>query len=299
VILASKPWMITPSGALRIEREEEKRKALKSGAAAIDLVAESPREMSMLDDKGIAHIHVSGVIGHRLDWFDKFCGNTDVCDLRRELDNAVMAGANGIFLRIDSPGGGITGGAEVADYLAEISAKIPVFAWSDACCASMAFWIACGASQIWTSETAEIGSVGIYLPWIDKSAAWQAMGLEFKPFTNSGAIYKSAGHGPSLTPEQEEQMQGFIDRIASLFQGFVTSRRPQLMAEAMQGQAFLGCDAPLYGLSDSVGTIEQAYSALCLEAGVFPMDMPLDHYLPISYEFGQPLAEVVQIPKVN
>jgi len=295
VILANKPWMMTPSGATRMQREEEKRKALKPGAAAIDLVAESPRELSMLDDNGIAHIHISGVIGHRLDWFDKFCGNTDVCDLRRELDNATAAGANGIFLRIDSPGGGITGGNEVAEYLAEISARIPVFAWSDACCASMAYWIACGAGQIWTAETAEIGSVGIFLPWVDSSAAWQAMGLEFKPFTNTGAIYKSAGHGPSLTPEQEEQMQGFIDRIASLFQGFVTSRRPQLMAEAMQGQAFLGCDAPLYGLSDFCGTIEQAYSALCLEAGVFPVDVPLDQYLPISFASGVCIGEAVKV----
>lgn len=282
---------MTPTGAARIQREEEKRKAMKPNAAAIDLVAESPRGLAMLDDNGIAHIHISGVIGHKLDWFDKFCGNTDVCDLRRELDAAIEAGANGIFLRIDSPGGGITGGAEVAEYLAEVSASIPVFAWTDSCCASMAYWIACGSRQIWTSETSEIGSVGIYLPWIDSSAAWQAMGLEFKPFVNTGAIYKSAGHGPSLTPDQIEQMQGFIDRIASLFQGFVTARRPQLMAEAMQGQAFLGCDAPMYGLSDSVGTIEQAYSALCLEAGVFPMDVPLDEYLPISFESGLIIGE--------
>jgi ClpP class serine protease len=297
MILAGKPWLLTPQGVSRLEREQEKRSQLKPGASAIDLVAEEPREMSMLDDNGIAHIHICGVIGHRLDWFDKFCGNTDVCDVRREVDRATAEGANGIFLRIDSPGGGITGTAELAATLADL--KIPIVAWSDACCASAAYWLACSASQIWTAETCEIGSIGIYLPWTDASAAWQAMGLEFKPFTNTGAIYKSAGHGPSLTPEQVEQMQGYIDRIASLFQGFVTGKRPQLMAEAMQGQAFLGCDAPMYGLSDNCGTIEQAYSALCIEAGVFPMDVPLDQYLPISFESGVIIGEAIKKNQVE
>lgn len=290
MILANKPWMLTAEGVAKMARQEEQRKALKPGASAMDLVAEQSREMSMLDDNGIAHIHICGVIGHRLDWFDKFCGNTDVCDVRRELDRATEEGANAIFLRIDSPGGGITGGAELAEYIAEIDQRIPVFTWADACCASMGYWLACGARQIWTAETTEIGSIGIFLPWIDKSAAWQALGIAFEPFVNSGAIYKSAGHGPSLTPEQVENTQQFIDRIASLFQGFVTSRR-QIIPDAMQGQAFLGCDAPGYGLSDMCGTIEQAYSALCLEAGVFPVDVNLDETLPIMFTHGVQLGQ--------
>ena len=274
---------------MRIQREEEKRKSLKVGQTAVEMVAEAPREISMLDDNGIAHIHICGVIGHRLDWFDKFCGNTDVCDVRRELDTAQEQGANAIFLRVDSPGGGITGVQELADYIAELT--VPVAAYSDACCASAAYWLASSAGQIWAAPTAEIGSIGIFLPWVDSSAAWQAMGIDFQPFVNDGAIFKSAGHGPSLTPEQRDNTQAFINRIADLFRGHVTGRRPQLMAEAMQGQAFLGCDAPMYGLSDLCGTIEQAYSALCLEAGVFPVDVPLDQYLPISFALGVPIGE--------
>lgn len=295
MINIEKPWLITPAGFSRLTAEGEKRKALKPGAAALDLVAESPRELAMLDDNGIAHINISGVIGHRLDWFDKFCGNTDVCDVRREIDNATEAGANGIFLRVDSPGGSVTGTAEIAEYISTLS--IPVFAWSDAYCASAAYWLASSARQIWTAETCEIGSIGIFLPWIDKSLAWQAIGIDFQPFVNEGAIYKSAGHGPSLTPEQRENTQAFIDRLGALFQGHVTQCRPQVMQEAMQGQSFLGLDAPMYGLSDFTGTIGQAYSALCLEAGVFPVDVDLDSALPITFEFGQILGEGVKNSK--
>lgn len=277
--ISTQPWLMLPSGVGKLSRDMELRDKVKSDGG--EVICDNPRSESMLDDNGIAHIHICGIIGHRLGFVEKFLGNTDVCDVRRELDAAQEAGANAIFLRIESPGGTTIGPTELSDYIASIG--VPVFAYSDHCCASAAYWIASGARQIWSSISAEIGSIGILLPWTDKSAAWEAMGLSFEPITNDEAIYKSAGHGPSLTDVQREELVSRMNRIYDFFSHAVTRSR-QVDPGAMQGQSFMGTDAQFYGLVDNVGTYDQAYTALCAEAGVFPIDIPIDATVTPTFE---------------
>lgn len=285
--IATSPWLMTPTGQAKLVRDNAHRATLKPGAD-MQIICDTPREESCLDDNGIAHIHICGVIGHRLGWIDKMMGNTDVCDVRAELDRAAEAGANGVFLNIDSPGGTTIGPMELGRHIESLS--IPVFAYSDHCCASAAYWIAASAKQIWTSMSAEIGSIGILLPWVDKRAQWEMLGMSFQPITNDEAIYKSAGHGPSLTDDQREELSGRMNRLFEFFSYAVTSNRPQVDSSAMQGQSFLGVDAQAYGLVDQIGSREEAYSALCAEAGVFPINIPIDQMLPITFTERIPLT---------
>lgn len=284
--ISTQPWLLTAGGMSRLARDAERKKTINPKVDE-SIICDAPREDSMMDDNGIAHIHICGVIGHRLGFIEKIMGNTDVCDVRRELDYAQEAGANGILLHIDSPGGTTIGPMELGKSIEAISC--PVYSYTDHCCASAAYWIAASCRQIWSSSSAEIGSIAILLPWIDKSMAWEKMGLSFQPITNDEAIYKSAGHGPSLTPAQTEELTARMNRIYEFFSYAVTSNRPQVDSSAMQGQSFMGCDAQWYGLVDQIGSMEQAYSALCAEASVFPINMPIDQMVPINFSSKIPL----------
>jgi ClpP class serine protease len=286
--LIGEPWLMTVAGTERVMRDAEARKGLKPGATAADVLVFNPRPEARIDDNGIAHIHVCGVIGHRLDWVDKALGNTDVCDVRREVDAVIAAAAQGIMLHVDSPGGAITGTVELADYLSQV--ELPIFSYSDSCIASAGYWIPCGGRQIWSSFSAEVGSIGIFFPWIDETLAWAQAGISFQPITNAEAIYKSAGHGPSLTDDQRANLQDKMDRIFALFQTFVCRQRPNIEMEAMQGQSFLGMDALAMGLIDNIGTLNEAYAALCFEAGVFPQDVDLGQALPITFRDATPVG---------
>ena len=274
----SKPWLITPSGHASIVRLFESKLASSCRFEADD-GDDNPffvlREPASLDVNGIGHIEIKGIIGQGLSKIEKSCGNTDTRDVQAEIAALVAQGAKGILLCIDSPGGIITGTPELADLIANTSAEIPVFVFTDSQICSAAYWLAAGASRIFCTESAEIGSIGVYLPWIDTSVRWEEEGIKADPVINTGGAYKGIHLFPSLSPEHREQLQGHVDRVFGLFKNFVVTMRAvnevTIPAAALQGQVFLGedsishVDAITNGLVDQIGSKEEAYEALLME----------------------------------
>ena len=74
--------------------------------------------------------------------------------------------------------------------------------------------MASGADYIVCTNSALIGSIGVIAPWVDESMMYSLIGLKFEPITNEGADLKSTGHGPSLTPQQREYLQGQVNDLA-------------------------------------------------------------------------------------
>ncbi|SDU31257.1 serine protease, ClpP class [Verrucomicrobium sp. GAS474] len=273
----NEPWLITAGGHASVQRLLE----AKMGRARADddaepldasIMVENPRRDAFVDDNGIGHIHICGVIGKHLGLIEKSCGNTDVCDVRREFDALRQQSAKGIMLYVDSPGGTIGGIPEMSRILSDCD--IPLYAWTDTIIGSAAYWLASAAFQIWCTPSSEVGSIGVIYPWIDKSARWEMEGLTFAPIVNAEGIYKSAGHGPSFTPEQKEEIQGRVQALFDRFQGFVMARRPMIDSDFMRGQSVMGFDAVAAGLADNLGEFEDAYADLCSASGVFPMSIP-------------------------
>jgi len=273
-----RPWLITPSGHASVQRLFESKNVkpvvfeANDGTESSDFFVQ--REPASLDVNGIGLVHIKGVIGQGLSKIEKSCGNTDTRDVQAELAALVAQGAKGILLTIDSPGGMVTGTPELAETIAQIAAEIPVFVFSDSQICSAAYWLAAGASRIITTESADIGSIGVYMPWIDRAAQWEAEGIKADPVINTGGTYKAIGFSPALSPEHRTQLQAQVDRIFGLFRDDVVTLRALNEAvvpdTAIQGQVFLGVDAIANGLVDVLGNKEDAYEALLMEIDFEP-----------------------------
>lgn len=272
------PWLITAAGHAAVRRLVETKLRADDGDS-VAIVMENPRRAACLDPNGIGHIHLCGVIGHRLSAIEKSCGNTDVCEVRRELDALLAEGARGILLHVDSSGGTVAGVPELAASLADAAEIVPLYAWTDTIAGSAAYWLLAAAHQAWCAPSAEVGSIGIIFPWVDQGARWEMEGLAFAPITNEEAIYKSAGHGPTLTEEQVALLQEQIQSLFARFQGFVMERRPLADADAMRGQCFIGFDAVGAGLVDHLGEFSDCYLDLCAASGVCASVIP-DFFAP-------------------
>lgn len=205
-------------------------------------------QMEVID--GIAHIPIGGAIGQGLSPFERGDGAVDVLDVMEELDEAEENGrVRGILLDIDSPGGMVLGTPELADRIARVDK--PVFAFTRSLMASAAYWIASSADGIFATRSANVGSIGVYLPVIDYSAYFETKGIKVE-LVKAGRFKGTGYPGTSLTEETRGQLQERVNSIYEMFKGQVRGMRGDIADEVMQGQVFMGEEAKLFGLVDEI-----------------------------------------------
>jgi signal peptide peptidase SppA len=258
------PWLITSRGHASVRELLERRLEFTplSDRPTQDVFGNELPVMQIQD--GIAIIPINGVIGKGLGSLEKSCGAVGVEDVSADIQAAVMdKSVKAILLDISSPGGTVGGVPNLADLIAEATKYKKVIAYSDSEMASAAYWLASSANLIYADMVSDVGSIGVYIPWVDQSAAFAMEGYKVDLIKNAGGKYKGMGYpGTSLTPEQRDQMQKSVDQIFSMFQGHVLMNRPKIKEEAMQGQTFLGDEALSVGLIDGVATREEVMQML-------------------------------------
>lgn len=247
------PWLITPGAHASIAALVESRILGKGPAAereGTDVCggAVEVDQMEVID--GIAHIPVGGVIGRKLTGYEKGSGAVDSLDIENDLDQAEEdPRVRGILLDIDSPGGVVNGTPELADRIAQV--EKPVFAFTGALMCSAAYWLASSCDQIYALRSAEIGSIGVYIPYVDYTEYYKQMGVGVKVI-KSGQ-YKGMGYpGTPLSEEQQKLLQDRVNKIAEEFYLQVRGARGDVAAETMQGQTFDAREAMTRKLVDGL-----------------------------------------------
>ena len=213
--------------------------------------------------EGIATIPIEGPMAYAPDPFEMlYLGVED----SRNVQDMITAAANdpavhGILLSINSPGGMVVGGFEIADTIR--GAKKPTVAWAGGWMTSLAYLFGSQADKIVTTRTAQVGSVGTIISFNDYSKMFANAGVKVEVFTNKEGTLKGAGaNGTSLTDEQRTHIQERVDKAHSEFKKQVLSKRPGIPDEAMRGQSLFGSEALKAGMVDAIGDVEFAKAHL-------------------------------------
>jgi signal peptide peptidase SppA len=251
--LYHEPSLITPGAHASIVQLVESR--LGDGFFAVrkdgeGACGEKVKVEQMAVRNGIAYLPVGGAIGKNLTPFDRGSGAVDVNDLTNELaESEENDKVKGIILMFDSPGGMVTGTPELARVIERV--KKPIYAFTEGMIASAAYWLASATDGIFATETANIGSIGVYVPFHDLTGMAEKKGIKVE-LIKTGK-YKGMGYpGTPLTDDQRSHLQSRVDEIFTMFKTHVTAHRPKVKAETMQGQTFLGYPAQQAGLIDAV-----------------------------------------------
>ena len=200
-----------------------------------------------------AVIYLSGVIDKHVQLMDLDCyGGVDLDDIDAALiqcgqDNAIK----NVMLAFDTPGGSVVGVHETAMLVAELAARKNVFAFTDSLCASAGYYIASQASQIFTTYSASLGSIGVYCALLDYTQWLEDQGVQVNlikagKFKAMGAPFKK------LTADERALLQERTNKIYDMFTDTVQSTRPQVSIDTMQGQCFFGEDNITVALADVV-----------------------------------------------
>jgi signal peptide peptidase SppA len=257
-----RPWFITAEAHAAIRTVFERALATGLFSAGGTAAVPSAQEMSLLDlfpkrrplaideATGIASIHVFGPLGKNLSKMEQSCGATGFEQIRADYAKALEKGARGLLLDFDSPGGTITGTPELASLIA--SKPLPTVAYTEDIMASAAYYLASGADLIVASPSASVGSIGVYIPWMDTSAAYERAGYKPDPIVNTGGDLKAIGFGGKLSEAQRAHLQEEVDEDFANFKAHIANYRA-VPDHAMRGQVMSGRKAIESNLVDFIG----------------------------------------------
>lgn len=255
----AEPWALRPDVHASLGRalhHHMQNPAPGQAAMIEDRPRNDEREIGIERHRNVAMIGVRGVIGRHLSLMEHCAGGYDLAQLEAQVYALESSDADAIILNIDSPGGRIGGLPEMAALVARLSQSRRVVAYADGCMCSAAYWLAAGAGEIYAGPSAQVGNIGAYIAAIDSSRAWEMEGLKLELF-KSGEKKAIGVGGKEWTDEDRAYMQKKVDEAGSNFRAWVTSRRPQIAREALDGSWHSGAEAQALGLID--GTAISVY----------------------------------------
>ena len=201
-----------------------------------------------------AIIPVSGIIGKRMSAFESECGGCDLNTVESALNHAVSNSAvSNIVLDFDTPGGTVTGVLEAANAIAKAGESKPVYGWCETQCCSAGYWLASQCKAFVTTETAIVGSIGVYTAVMDDSEAWANEGLK-QNLMKAGDFKATGMPGIPFSDTDRKRLQAEVNQIYGLFTASVIKGRGKVSADTMQGQTFMGMDSVGLNLTDGVAS---------------------------------------------
>lgn len=170
--------------------------------------------------RGLAVINVSGVITRRC---ERGLSGERLTQGQDEILRAVTAAqadpqVQGLFFRINSPGGVVAGTKELADSIA--ASPKPTAAYADGQATSAAFWLASATGRIYAPATAMLGSVGVISEVVSLSGYLKRQGIDVQLL--AAGRWKTAGHrAEPLDEERRAYLQERVDAMHAIFRADV------------------------------------------------------------------------------
>lgn len=208
----------------------------------------------------VAIVTIDGPLTHHAEWFwDSYDG------IRERFEEACASPAGTVLLRINSPGGDVSGCYETSRALRSMAAAAGkrLVAFADGTAASAAYALACSAEAIYVSETSAVGSIGCICTIVDEVELDKKIGLNFAVIS-SGARKADGNPHVAISDDARASYQSQVDSLADLFFALVASSRPMgaAAAKALEAGVFFGAHAVQLGLADEVRTFDELLALL-------------------------------------
>lgn len=184
--------------------------------------------------------------------------------VRRKLDKAQRdERIKAVILRINSPGGTVTGSDIVYRDIQRFKAKtkLPIVASFMGVAASGGYYVSCPADTIVSHPTAITGSIGVIMHSFGFNGLFEKIGMESRVI-KSGEMKDVGNPFDEMTAEERVVLQKIVDDSFQQFIDVVDAGRPNLNREEVlklaDGRVYSGLDAKKLGLVDQLGDLEDA-----------------------------------------
>ena len=201
----------------------------------------------------VAVIAVKGVLMKE----DMVCGPAGTATLGRIIQQADNnPNISALVLHIDSPGGTVDGTEALANLIR--NTQKPVVAFVDGLMASAALWIGSAANEIIAStDTDEIGSVGVIMRFADWQPHWEKKGVKFHTVAASTSPEKNKAFDELREGNYDAYIKEVLDPLDEKFMNVIKERFPNCEDKHLTGKVFFARD--VMGIFvNSIGTLGDA-----------------------------------------
>lgn len=179
----------------------------------------------------------------------------------REEITAVLAVArpeDEVVIRLDSPGGIVTGYGLAAAQLKRVRDRgIPLTVCIDKVAASGGYMMACVADQILAAPFAVVGSVGVVAGFANVHRLLEKHDVDYREIT-AGEFKRTVSIFGEVTPQGLAKFKEQIQDTHDLFKEFVQTQRPKLdVAQISTGEHWYGLKALELKLVDRLQTSDE------------------------------------------
>lgn len=201
----------------------------------------------------VAVISVRGILMKE----DMVCGPAGTATLGRIIQQADSnPKISAIVLNIDSPGGTVDGTEALANIIRNTNK--PVVAFADGLMASATFWIGSAANEIIAStDTDEIGSVGVIMRFADWQPHWEKKGVKFHTISASTSPEKNKAFNELREGSYDTYIKEVLDPIDKKFMDIIKERFPECEDKHLTGKVFFARDV-MGVFVNSIGTLSDA-----------------------------------------
>ncbi|MEJ8837084.1 S49 family peptidase [Ramlibacter sp. AN1133] len=170
------------------------------------------------------------------------------------------AGAQGVVLLINSPGGSPVQAGIINDELRRLKAryKKPLYAVVEESCASAAYYIAVSADRIFVDKASMVGSIGVLMEGFGFVGTMEKLGVERRLLTAG----ENKGFLDPFSPQTErhrEHAQQMLNVVHRQFIDVVRTGRGKRLKETPElfsGLFWTGQQAIDLGLADQLGNLD-------------------------------------------
>jgi protease-4 len=262
-----------------------------------DMPQEKYHSLAQFATKKIAIVEVSGAIMEGEDSF----AEKQIDRVRQDRDVV------GIVVRVNSPGGTVTGSDFIYHHLRELAEKrkLPIVVSMGSVCASGGYYVAMAVGSqpdtIFAEPTTWTGSIGVIIPHFDVSGGLAKLGISEDSIA-SGPLKKMGSPTRPMSPAEKKILQTLVDDSFKDFKAIVVSGRPKFKDNAAgldavaTGQIFTAKQALAQGLVDKIGFIDAAIARATELAGENASSVRCVKYEKRPTFFGSVLGSETQVP---
>lgn len=209
----------------------------------------------------VALLPLRGVIANRMNMMTEISGGTSSEGFGMAFQAALRADdIKAIVIDVDSPGGMVSGTAELSQMIHAARGVKPIVAHVNATAASAAYWIASAATEMVVTPSGGVGDIGVLGMHDDVSGALEKAGVK-KTIVKAGKFKAAVNPFTPLDDETRARMQARVDAAYGNFVADVARNRGVALARVRdgfgQGEMVDAAQAVAEGMADRVGTLEE------------------------------------------
>lgn len=182
-------------------------------------------------------------------------GSLDVCQQIELADQDEMVQA--IIMEVDSPGGSPFAAEEIEKCVKR--ANKPVVAYIRDAGTSAAYWSITSADKIFASALSRVGSIGVYISYLDDVKKNEIEGREYHLYS-TGKFKDILSSEKPVTKEEEKLIMEELHNAHDIFVKTIAENRHisiETLNQISDGRVFNGEQAALMGLTDRVGGLHE------------------------------------------